>query len=125
MSLWLPDGVWHMVRTRAYQRLVPAPRNPRLPDVRSFPDRVASAALRRQVRQLQGMAGSMKITLVCTECDERFSISGDMSWDDVTCPGCKYVGNVIGRIMDGERHYFANEDETQVIPKVSDDNPED
>lgn len=114
-----------MVRTRAHQRLVPSPRYPGLPYVRPVPNRIASHQVRGQVRQLQGMVGLVKITLVCTECDERFTLPGDVAWDEVQCPGCKYVGSVIGRIMDGERIYFADEDETTEIPKVSDDNPED
>jgi hypothetical protein len=67
------------------------------------------------------MAGLVKINLVCTECEERFSIQGDVAWDGIKCPACGYVGNVIGRILDGEKMYFADEDETQTIPKVEGD----
>lgn len=68
----------------------------------------------------------MKITLVCTECQGRFTIRGDVAWDGLECPACGFKGNVIGRIVDGEKHYFTDEwsdseDVTKVLPKAEDD----
>jgi len=65
----------------------------------------------------------MKFKLVCTECEEKFTIRGDIAWDGINCPACGFTGNVIGRIVDGNREYFtdewdASEDVTEVIPKV-------
>jgi hypothetical protein len=76
------------------------------------------------MRQLQGMAGPMNIKLVCTECQEKFTIRGDIAWDGITCPACGYVGNVIGRILDGETTYFADEDETTQLPVVIEERTE-
>lgn len=55
----------------------------------------------------------MKFTLVCTECRERFTVSGDLDWDNVECPACRYVGSIIGRILDGQTHYFADEEDNE------------
>lgn len=70
--------------------------------------------------------GSMKFKLVCTECEEKFTIRGDVAWDGLECPACGFKGNVVGRIVDGNREYFTDEwseseDVTEVLPVVSDD----
>ena len=124
MPLWVSDGMRDLVRGRPHQWFVPAPRNPRLPELRTGPNRVPSSVLRGAVRQLQGVAGPMKITLVCSECQERFTIRGDVAWDGIECPACGYVGNVIGRIMDGKTTYFADEDETTQLPVVLEEQTE-
>lgn len=67
----------------------------------------------------------MKITLVCTECQERFTIRGDVAWDGIECPSCGYVGNVIGRILDGKTTYFEDEEETTQLPVVLEEQTED
>lgn len=60
----------------------------------------------------------MKFKLVCTECGEKFTIAGDKSWDGIECPNCGFNGNVVGRIIDGEKQYFEDETVTSVIPVV-------
>lgn len=65
----------------------------------------------------------MRFKLVCTECQEKFTIRGDVAWDGLECPACGFKGNVIGRIVDGQREYFAEQwdaadDVTEVLPKV-------
>ena len=124
MPLWLSAGVWDLVRGRPHQWLVPAPRNPGLPDVRTGSNRVAPLPPGRAVRQLQGMVGVVNIKLVCTECQEKFTIRGDVAWDGIECPACGYVGNVIGRILDGVTTYFADEDETTQLPVVIEERTE-
>jgi hypothetical protein len=66
----------------------------------------------------------MRITLVCSECRGRFTLRGDVAWEGIECPACGYVGNVIGRIMDGKTHYFADEDETTQLPVVMEERTE-
>jgi hypothetical protein len=60
----------------------------------------------------------MKTTLVCTECSHRFTMPGDFSWDNVTCPACEISGGVVGRIMDGLVEYFEPDPEEEADPEA-------
>lgn len=65
----------------------------------------------------------MKLSIVCTECREKFIMRGDFSWEELECPACGFKGPVIGRIVNGQEEYFhdewdSSEDVTEALPKV-------
>jgi hypothetical protein len=55
--------------------------------------------------------------LWCTDCCTSFR-TDSQDWENITCSHCGLVGDVVGRIIDGNEEYFTDQSETTMIPVV-------